>query len=125
MVKQVERTPYPNNRCHLIASWTGQWPSQNELIPCYNGAMMGTVRLTIEIPHDILLSTINQDPEGFLREMRSAAAVKWFETEQNSQSRAAEIAGLSRAEFLASLGRFGVSPFQATSDDLMQETNHG
>jgi predicted HTH domain antitoxin len=41
-----------------------------------------------------------------------AAAVKWYEMKQVSQGRAAEIAGLSRAEFIDSLGRFGVSPFQ-------------
>jgi predicted HTH domain antitoxin len=48
--------------------------------------------------------------------MRLAAAVKWYETGQVSQAKAAEIAGISRAEFLAALGRFGVTPFQLTAD---------
>ena len=38
-----------------------------------------------------------------------------------SQGRAAEVAGVSRQEFLASLGRFNVSPFQVTPDELEQE----
>ncbi len=53
--------------------------------------------------------------------MRLAAAVKWYETAAVSQSKAAEIAGLSRAEFLAALGQFGVSPFQTTSEELREE----
>jgi len=56
-----------------------------------------------------------------LREMRLAAAIKWYEMEEISQSKAAEIAGISRAEFLTALGRFNVSPFQVTADDLIQE----
>jgi hypothetical protein len=36
-----------------------------------------------------------------------------------SQAKAAEIAGLSRAEFLAALDHFGVTPFQVTADELI------
>jgi predicted HTH domain antitoxin len=82
--------------------------------------MMKTVQLTFELPTDVF-SVFRQEPELFLREMRLAAAVKWYETEQVSQAKAAEIAGLSRAEFLAALNRFGVTPFQLSADDLMQE----
>ena len=53
--------------------------------------------------------------------MRLAAAVKWYEMEQISQSKAAEIAGISRAEFLTALAHFKVSPFQITADNLIQE----
>jgi len=38
-----------------------------------------------------------------------------------SQARAAEIAGLSRSEFLEALGRLRVTPFQYTADELIQE----
>ena len=53
--------------------------------------------------------------------MRLAAAVKWYETQQVSQAKAAEIAGLSRAEFLVALDQFGVTPFQITADELIRE----
>jgi hypothetical protein len=43
------------------------------------------------------LSSVRQDPETFTRELRIAAAVKWYELRRISQGRAAEIAGLSRA----------------------------
>ena len=37
-----------------------------------------------------------------------------------SQGRAAEIAGVSRAEFIDALGKHGVSPFQGTADELIE-----
>ena len=86
--------------------------------------MMNTVQVTIELPRT-LLSALRQEPEQFVSEMRLAAAVKWYETQQVSQAKAAEIAGLSRAEFLQALNRFGVTPFQLTAAELIQEANHG
>ena len=57
-----------------------------------------------------------------MREMRLAAAVKWYELRSGvSQERAAKIAGLSRTEFLAALVQFGVSPFQYTAQDALEE----
>jgi predicted HTH domain antitoxin len=54
-----------------------------------------------------------------------AAAVKWYETGRVSQARAAEIAGVSRAEFIEALGYFKVSPFQVDADDLVNEVLDG
>lgn len=67
------------------------------------------------------LSSVRQDPETFARELRLAAAVKWYEVRRVSQGRAAEIAGLSRGEFIDALGRYGISPFQQTADELVQD----
>ncbi len=81
---------------------------------------METIHLTLELPRN-LFSALRQKPEQFPREMRLAAAVKWYETEQVSQAKAAEIAGVSRTDFLEALNRFGVTPSQMTADDLTQE----
>jgi predicted HTH domain antitoxin len=57
-----------------------------------------------------------------MSEMRLAAAVKWNEMGTVSQSKAAEIAGVSRAEFIDALNRFRVSPFQNDSvEELLGE----
>jgi predicted HTH domain antitoxin len=82
--------------------------------------MASTVQVSVELPTGVL-SALRQEPEQFVREMRLAAAVKWYELELISQAKAAEVAGVSRAEFLAALPRFGVSPFQVTVEELRSE----
>lgn len=84
---------------------------------------MEMVNVSIELPREVL-SALRKEPKDFVQEMRVAAAVKWYEMKTVSQAKAAEIAGLSRAEFLDALGRFGVSPFQYDSDELIAESGH-
>ncbi len=81
---------------------------------------MDTVRISIDLPRDAF-SALRQDPVNFAREMRLAAAVKWYESQRLSQARAAEIAGVSRAEFLNALGPLGVSPLQYSAEEVVQE----
>lgn len=85
--------------------------------------MNETLPLTFELPTS-LFSALRQEPEVFLREMRLAAAIKWYETQQVSQAKAAEIAGISRAELLTALARLGVTPFQTTAAELIEEAEY-
>jgi predicted HTH domain antitoxin len=78
------------------------------------------MNLAFEIDSGVL-SCVRHDPDEFVRELRLAAAVKWYELKRISQGRAAEIAGLSRAEFIAALGEFGVSPFQQSADEILAD----
>lgn len=82
-----------------------------------------SVRLTMEIPESAF-SLFRDDATRFAREMRIAAAVKWFEMGRLSQSKAAELTEMSREEFLDALHRYQVSPFQMTPEDLVGELGH-
>ena len=84
-------------------------------------AMSTTV--TLELPED-LLPAMREDPASFARELRIAAAVKWYEVGRVSQGKAAEVVGLSRADFFDALARYGVSPFQETPEDLRRDFGH-
>jgi len=83
------------------------------------GVVVAT-QIIIELPDDAF-SLLRSSPEDFVKEMRLAASVKWFEIGMISQSKAAELAGLSRAAFLEALSRFQVSPFQVTPEELAEE----
>jgi predicted HTH domain antitoxin len=82
------------------------------------------VQMTIEMPEGALAS-LRKDPQSFARELRLAAAIKWYEMGDVSQGRGAEIAGVSRQEFLAALGRYRVSPFQYTPEEVLEEAGPG
>ena len=78
------------------------------------------MRVALDLPPEAF-SALRAGPDEFVREVRLPAAVKWYEVHRLSESEAAEIAGVSRHEFLEDLARFGVSPFQTTVEELTDE----
>ncbi len=69
-------------------------------------------------------SALRMAPDDFAREMKLAACVQWYSQGVLSQSKASEIAGLSRAEFLAELSRRREPILQMTEDELAGELEH-
>ena len=61
-----------------------------------------SVRVSVEPPEDAF-SPLRTTPEDFVKEMQLAAAVKWYELGLLSQSKAAEVAGVTRHALLDAL----------------------
>ena len=75
--------------------------------------------IQIALPDEVFLG-LRKSPEELASDLRLAAAVKWYESGMISQEKAAEIAGLSRSQFISALARFAVSPFQETEEEILQ-----
>jgi len=81
---------------------------------------MATRQIVVNVPEKVLLAE-KTDETSFARELPVLAAVKLYELGRLSSGRAAELAGMSRVEFLLNLGRYKVFPFEAELRDLEKE----
>jgi hypothetical protein len=74
-------------------------------------------QLVVEIP-DGFFAALDTDSASIGKELRVAAAAKWYEIGKLSQAKAAEFAGLTRYDFIQALARLKVSPIQETVEEL-------
>jgi predicted HTH domain antitoxin len=83
---------------------------------------MAMRQIVIDVPEKVLLAEKTNEA-AFAREVRMLAAVKLYELGRLSSGRAAELADVSRVEFLLTLERYRVFPLEAELQDL--EGEHG
>ncbi len=76
--------------------------------------------ITFDVPEGAL-SALRLSPTEFVKEMRVAAALLWYSRGELSQSKAAEIAGTSRAEFIDELSHRRIPVVQVTAEELQDE----
>ena len=80
-----------------------------------------TISLTLPLG---VFSALKKTPEKFSEDLRLTAAVKWYEMGKVFQEKAAEIAGISREDFLLALSKYKVSPFQYSAEDVLREAGY-
>ena len=77
-------------------------------------------QLTLEYPDD-LADAVHTTPEEFEAQVRLMAALKMFELGKLSSGKAAQLAGMSRVEFLEMCGRYQVSVFNYPPEEVEAE----
>jgi len=81
---------------------------------------METEEVKMKYPRGFELS-VHMTREELEHHIRLMAALKMFELGKVSLGKAAELAGLSKAEFLETCGRYKVSVFNYPPEDLERE----
>jgi predicted HTH domain antitoxin len=80
--------------------------------------------VTLNLPEEVF-SALRRSPDEFVRELRLAAAIHWYERGEISQEKAAGIAGVDRTEFLHALAREKAEAFLVDFEDLKRELARG
>lgn len=77
-------------------------------------------QVTLEYPEGLELA-VQTTPEELGAQIRLMAALKMFELGKLSSGKAAELAGMSRVEFLEQCGRYRVSVYNYSPEELDAE----
>lgn len=80
--------------------------------------------LSIDVPDEIL-SELRQSPDEAERDARIAVAIEWYRRGALSQGRAAEIAGLARADFIDELSERKIDVLEVDLEELRRESGLG
>jgi predicted HTH domain antitoxin len=76
--------------------------------------------VTVEYPADVR-RILREGRDEFAQELKMLVAVKLYELGRISSGKAASLAGLDRTSFLLALGRYRVSIFDHTVDEVDRE----
>ncbi len=81
---------------------------------------VGMKKISIEYPES-MLATLNLSPDTFETEARIALAMKLYEMGRLTSGQAADLAGISRVEFLLSCHRYDSASVKWDQDELEAE----
>lgn len=73
--------------------------------------------ISVEVP-DNLDAAVAESEADLPRALRLAAAIHWYGQGLISQGKGAEIAGLTRVEFIDAIGKAGVAALQTSVEEL-------
>lgn len=79
--------------------------------------------ITIELPEQIQ-QALNRTTGEMSRDVKLYAALMLYQLGKLSSGMAAQMAEISRVEFLYLCGEYGISVFQYTPEELEAELNH-
>jgi predicted HTH domain antitoxin len=80
--------------------------------------------LTIELPEDLEVA-LQRSPRELAKDIRLAAAIDWYSRGLISQGRAAEVAGIPRADFIDALAARKIEVVQVDLEALDRELGLG
>ena len=80
--------------------------------------------LTVALPEGVF-EAVRKAPDEVAKEMRIAVAVRWYAQGLVSQGKGAEIADLTRSEFIDALGAAGVVACQETIEEIRDALARG
>jgi predicted HTH domain antitoxin len=86
----------------------------------FEARLMPTI--TVDQPEGAL-SALRLSATEFVKEMRVAAALLWYSQGELSPSKATEVAGTSRAEFIDELAHRLLPVVRVTAEELQHESN--
>jgi len=79
--------------------------------------------IKFEIP-DSVPGALELDGDGLSSELILLTAIKLYELRKLSSGAAADLAGITRTQFLAKLGDYSVATFRLTTSDIEEEAEH-
>ena len=80
-------------------------------------AMKDTVQVELNVPHD-LLSALEVSEDELGPQLKKLIALELFREERISSGKAAEVLGLSKAEFIDLLDQHGIAYFTESPNEL-------
>lgn len=81
------------------------------------------MQILVNVPENFP-DAAQQSPQEFAQEAKMAMAAKLFEMKRLSSGMAATLVGISRAEFLHTLHRYGVAVIDLDDADLKSDLLH-